>query len=87
MSVTFEENWFAQGRFRNAYKGTWITPPEKWGQQCVVKEKKDKCTWNLTDWDTSVKIHKKSNWLAILTIHSLSDQLIRFPLLKSTSIG
>ena len=64
MSVTFEENWFAQGRFRNAYKGTWITPLEKWGQHCVVKEKKDKCTWNLTDWDTSVKIQKKAQELA-----------------------
>ena len=64
MSVVFQENWFAQGRFRNAYKGTWITPLEKMGQQCVVKKKKDTCAWHLTDWDTSVKIQKKAQEFA-----------------------
>ena len=64
MSVVFQENWFAQGRFRNAYKGTWITPLEKLGQQCVVKKKRDTCTLNLTDWDTSVKIQKKAQEFA-----------------------
>ena len=62
--ATFESQKFAEGRFRNAYEGTWLNPPERKGQKCVVKEKKDTYTWNPTDWDTSVKIHKKAQELA-----------------------
>ena len=62
--VTFESQKFAEGRFQNAYKGTWTNPRERIGQKCVVKEKKNTCTWNLTDWETSVKIQKKAQELA-----------------------
>ena len=62
--ATFESQKFAEGRFRNAYEGTWLNPPERKGQKCVVKEKKDTYTWNPTDWDTSVKIQKKAQELA-----------------------
>ena len=62
--ATFESQKFAEGRFRNAYKGTWIKPLEKQGQKCVVKEKKDTYTWNPTDWATSEKIQKKAQELA-----------------------
>ena len=62
--IIFESQKFAEGRFRNAYKGTWINPLEKQGQKCVIKEKKDTYTWNPTDWDTSVKIQKKAQELA-----------------------
>ena len=64
MSVDFEEHCFAQGRFRYAYKGTWIEPQDKKGQKCVVKEKKDAYAWKLTDWDTSLKIREKAQELA-----------------------
>ena len=62
--ATFESQKFAEGRFRNAYKGTWTNPPGRRGRKCVVKEKKDTYTWNPTDWDTSVKIQKKAQELA-----------------------
>ena len=61
--VTFENQWFAEGRFRYAYRGTWITP-EKRGWKCVVKERKDVYTWKATDWDTSVKIQQEAQKLA-----------------------
>ena len=59
--ATFESQKFAEGRFRNAYKGTWTKPRERRGRKCVVK---DTYTWNPTDWDTSVKIQKKAQELA-----------------------
>ena len=71
MSVTFEEHWFAQGRFQNAYKGTWTQPRKKKGQECVVKEKKDVYTWNSTDWNTSLEIREEAQKLADSFIASL----------------
>ena len=64
MSVDFEEHCFAQGRFRYAYKGTWIEPQDKKGQKCVVKKKKTHIAWKLTDWDTSLEIREKAQELA-----------------------
>ena len=61
--VTFDNQWFAEGRFRYAYRGTWKTP-EKLGKKCVVKEKKDVYTWKATDWDISVKIQEEAEKLA-----------------------
>ena len=56
-------NQFAEGRFRYAYMGTWITP-EKMGQKCVIKKRKDMCTWQATDWDIPIKIQKEAQKLA-----------------------
>ena len=56
---------FAEGRFRNAYMGTWIRPREKEGQKCVVKERKDTYTWKATDWKVSEDIVKKAKELAV----------------------
>ena len=64
MSTSFESKCFATGRFRNAYKGTWLSPRERRGQKCVVKENKDTYTWDKTGWDTTVKIVKKAQELA-----------------------
>ena len=35
--VEWEDERFAEGRFRYAIKGTWLRPREKEGQKCVVK--------------------------------------------------
>ena len=89
--ATFESQKFAEGRFRNAYKGTWTNPQERRGRKCVVKEKKDTYTWNPTDWDTSLKIQKKAQELADsfnLSSHSyqisFTKKLMSFRWLKLT---
>ena len=64
MEATFEDNKFAEGRFRNAYMGTWTSPRDKVGQKCVVKERKDVYTMRTTDWDTAVKIQGEAAELA-----------------------
>ena len=63
-STTFESKHFAEGRFRRAYKGVWTAPPEKRGQQCVVKEMKDDYAWESTRWDTTIKIYERAGVLA-----------------------
>ena len=55
---------FAEGRFRRAYMGTYITPREKAGQKCVVKKLKDSHTWKSNDWDSTVQIQRESQKLA-----------------------
>lgn len=64
MSTEFSSTHFAEGRFRRAYMGTYTAPREKAGQKCVVKELKASCTWNYTDWDSTVEIHKEAEKLA-----------------------
>ena len=41
-----------------------MRPKEKQGQNCVVKHLKSSYSWNKTDWDTTVKIHKEAEELA-----------------------
>ena len=62
--VNFEPTKFAEGRFRNAYMGTWKKPIYKYGDRCVVKEKKSACCWSLNNWDTTLKMVKKAQVLA-----------------------
>ena len=64
MRVQFDEEQFAEGRFRYAYKGTWIQPRSMAGQACVVKAKKDTYTWQTTAWNITTKLHEKSQKLA-----------------------
>ena len=61
--VEWEPERFAEGRFCYAIKGTWVRPKEKQGQNCVVKHLKSSYSWNKTDWDTTVKIHKEAEEL------------------------
>jgi len=62
-TATFESQPFSEGRFRYAYMGTWLTP-EKLGQKCVMKKRKDMYTWQATEWDITVKIQKEAQKLA-----------------------
>ena len=62
--MTFNSTSFAEGRFRRAYMGTYTSPWNKAGQKCVVKELKENYTWNASDWDTTVEVHKESQKLA-----------------------
>ena len=62
--ATFNPTPFAEGRFRIAYKGTWISPIWDAGKECVVKECKDNYTWKPSDWDTTVKNTQKAKELA-----------------------
>ena len=43
--IVFESDPFAEGRFRYAYKGTWVQPVSRAGEKCVVKKFKDIYTW------------------------------------------
>ena len=61
---TFCSTPFAQGRFRFAFMGHYTEPPWKRGNKIVVKKLKESYTWNPSDWDTTVKIHKKAAELA-----------------------
>ena len=63
-TATFVPEKFAEGRFRNAYMGTWTSPPSKAGKKCVVKEKKDEYTWEAADWDMALKTQAKAYQLA-----------------------
>lgn len=62
--VEWEDERFAEGRFRYAIKGTWLRPREKEGQKCVVKHLKSSYTWQKTDWDTTVKMYKEAEGMA-----------------------
>ena len=59
--IYFDPEPFAEGRFRYAYKGTWAKPP---GKKCVVKKFKDSYTWEITAWDTTLKLHSRAQDLA-----------------------
>ena len=61
---TFEARYFAEGRFRLAYKGRWTAPPHAAGKFCVVKKFKETYTWKPTDWDETVKINERAKELA-----------------------
>ena len=62
--VEFDANNFAEGRFRRAYMGTWISPSWRKGQLCVVKELKDNYTWQASDWDTTKLIQEEAQGMA-----------------------
>ena len=62
--ATFNPTSFAEGRFRRAYKGQWISPRRNAGRECVVKELKDNYAWKPTDFDDTVKINDQSKKLA-----------------------
>ena len=64
MATTFSSTSFAEGRFRRAYMGTHTAPPQKAGQKCVVKELKESYTWEASDWDMTLNIHKEAQKLA-----------------------
>jgi len=77
--VEWEDERFAEGRFRYAIKGTWLRPRSKEGQKCVVKHSKASYTWNKTDWDTTVKIYEEAQELAKgFNTFSGTDRPIRF---------
>ena len=59
----FEENPFAGGRFRLAYKGFWTTP-DKFGKQCVIKKMRLGAVINPTTWDCTLKIYGRARTLA-----------------------
>ena len=58
-----DKNHFAEGRFRRAYKGEWVTP-EKYGKKCVVKRMKSGCAWAASDWDSTLKVYNKAGSIA-----------------------
>lgn len=64
LHVTFENKHFAEGRFRRAFKGTYLGPPSKYGQSAVVKENKESYMWKETDWDTCKSMHQEAQILA-----------------------
>ncbi|XP_065907831.1 alpha-protein kinase vwkA-like [Dysidea avara] len=64
LEAVFEENSFAEGRFRRAYLGTWTNPIVKRGQRCVVKELKEEYTWEASDWKTAELVQQEAQTLA-----------------------
>ncbi len=64
LQIEFETKHFAEGRFRRAYKGTYLGPPNKYDQKAVVKESKESYTWKATDWDVIVNMSKEAQKLA-----------------------
>ena len=63
-NANFSNTSFAEGRSRRAYKGTYRFPLYKAGDQCVVKELKEKYAWAKADWDSAVKVQEKSMEMA-----------------------
>ena len=63
-SILFDERPFAEGRFRLAYRGVYQLPLQKYGQQCVVKRKKDTYVWSPNGWDLCIKIQGTAQTLA-----------------------
>ena len=63
-SATFEEQPFAHGRFRAAYRGVWTAPPSDVGKKCVVKRLKKSYTWTATDWNETLRINERAKTLA-----------------------
>ena len=62
--ASFSNTSFAEGRFRRAYKGTYLAPSSKKGQTCVVKEYKSNYRWAQSDWDKDMSLQKKAKELA-----------------------
>jgi len=62
--ATFEENPFAEGRFRFAIRGTWVSPPSMRGQRCVIKYMKESYTWRAADWNTTIQLYEQASMLA-----------------------
>ena len=63
--ASFNPTSFAEGRFRRAYKGTWISPASFTGRSCVVKELKSNYTWEASDWNETVNINERAKQLAV----------------------
>ena len=63
--VQWTGSHFAEGRFRRAYKGTYLGPPSKFRQTAVVKESKDSYVWESTGWDTCLRMNKEAQVLAV----------------------
>ncbi len=63
--ASFANTSFGEGRSRRAYKGTYKGAGwSKAGDTCVVKEFKERYAWAKTDWDSEVRVLKKSKELA-----------------------
>ena len=68
---TWENEPFAAGRFRYAYKGTWTEHSPKSGQKCVVKKFKDSYTWEYAGWDTTRSMYSISQSMTSMFGHGL----------------
>lgn len=75
--VEFASTHFAEGRFRRAYMGTYLKPLSKYGDKCVVKEKKDAYVWDSTGWDVTEEMYKKAQELS-QSFNSLTTWPITF---------
>ncbi len=64
LHVNFEPEYFAEGRFRRAYKGTYLGPLSKYGREAVVKESKESYMWKATDWNVTVNMNNEAQELA-----------------------
>ena len=64
LHVQWSGSHFAEGRFRRAYKGTFLGPLDKYGETAVVKENKESYVWKSTGWDTCVKMNNEAQALA-----------------------
>jgi len=64
MSITFDEEPFAEGRFRRAYMGVYTTPKRRRGEQCVVKEMSEEYMWSAIDWKMTLDTNKVAQDLA-----------------------
>ena len=60
----FDNEPFAEGRFRYAYKGKWTQESSTPGKVCVVKKFKDSYTWESSGWDTTLKMYSRAQELA-----------------------
>ena len=58
--VEFEAHPFAEGRFKVAFKGTFLAPPSKAGMACVVKRNKNSDKWDPTNSGKATVIHEKA---------------------------
>ena len=63
-SIAFEPQPFAEGRFRTAHRGVYVSPLEKVGHKCVVKRKKSGFTWDPNGWDICIQIQEEAQLLA-----------------------
>ncbi len=79
MAAEFENHYFAEGRFRYAYKGVYTAPPDKRGKECVVKKMKASYTWKPTDWNETLQILETSKQLAAgFNKHSNTNRPVKF---------
>ena len=76
--ATFNPTSFAEGRFRRAYNGTWISPASFAGRSCVVKELKSNYTWEASDWNETVNINERAKQLAVIFNSQINGTSISF---------